>query len=166
MSFFVSTVMLNSLRKAPLCTQMVERPLLSNTVAFHGLGVTSSLWQQQVRTATKKAGGTVKNGRDSPGQRLGVKKFGGEVVIPGNIIIRQRGQKYHCGVNTKMGKDHTIYAMSQGYVKFVYDKLKKRQIVTVQEENPNKPNPEADRQRSLLLQAKQNEEVFNNVQTA
>ena len=109
------------------------------------------LWlQQQVRTATKKAGGTVKNGRDSPGQRLGVKKFGGEVVIPGNIIIRQRGQKYHNGVNTKMGKDHTIYAMSEGYVRFVYDNMKKRQVVTVQKTNPNPPNPEKDRERSLM----------------
>lgn len=85
---------------------------------------------QNIRHATKKAGGSTKNGRDSPGQHLGVKKFGAEVVIPGNIIIRQRGQKYHSGVNTKMGKDHTIYSTSNGYVHFVYNKEKKHQIVT------------------------------------
>jgi large subunit ribosomal protein L27 len=86
---------------------------------------------QQTRLATKKAGGSTRNGRDSPGQRLGVKKFGGEEVVPGNIIIRQRGQKYHAGEMTKMGRDHTIYATSPGYVRFIYNKAKKHQIVTV-----------------------------------
>jgi large subunit ribosomal protein L27 len=93
----------------------------------------------QIREATKKAGGSTKNGRDSPGQRLGVKKFGGEVVIPGNIIIRQRGQKMRSGVNTRMGRDHTIYASDDGFVKFTWDHTKKRQIVSVQKENPNPP---------------------------
>ena len=73
-------------------------------------------------------------------QRLGLKKFGGEVVKIGHIILRQRGQRYHCGTNTKMGRDHTIYSVSEGYVKFVWDKLKKRQIVTVQAEDPNPPS--------------------------
>ena len=105
-------------------------------------GVTSSIQLsknllQQVRSATKKAGGSTRNGRDSPGQRLGVKKFGGEVVNPGNIIIRQRGKKYHSGEATQMGRDHTIYAMTSGYVKFVYNRLKKHQIVTVSQHNPN-----------------------------
>lgn len=99
----------------------------------------SSFLLQSIRHATKKAGGSTKNGRDSPGQRLGVKKFGGEVVIPGNIIIRQRGQKYHCGVNTKMGRDHTIYSITTGYVKFQYNSKLKRQFVNVQDENPNPP---------------------------
>ena len=97
------------------------------------------IFQQTIRTATKKAGGSTRNGRDSPGQRLGVKKFGGEVVIPGNIIIRQRGQKYHSGVMTKMGKDHTIYAVASGWVRFIYNKAKKHQIVTVSHINPNIP---------------------------
>lgn len=92
---------------------------------------------QAIRQATKKAGGSTKNGRDSPGQRLGVKKFGGEVVDAGNIIIRQRGQKMRAGANTKMGRDHTIYAVEPGYVKFSWDRERKRQVVNVQDDNPN-----------------------------
>ena len=68
--------------------------------------------------ATKKAGGSSKNGRDSAGRRLGVKKFGGEHVIPGNIIVRQRGTKFHPGVNVGMGKDHTLFALTDGKVAF------------------------------------------------
>ena len=64
--------------------------------------------------AHKKAGGSSNNGRDSEGRRLGVKKFGGELVIPGNIIIRQRGTKYHPGKNVSIGKDHTIFAIKEG----------------------------------------------------
>ena len=68
--------------------------------------------------AHKKSGGSSSNGRDSIGRRLGVKKFGGEAVIPGNIIIRQRGTKYHPGANVDMGKDHTIFAVAEGKVAF------------------------------------------------
>ena len=68
--------------------------------------------------AHKKAGGSTRNGRDSARRRLGVKKYGGEKVIPGNIIIRQRGTKFHPGRNVSMGKDHTIFAISEGYVNF------------------------------------------------
>jgi large subunit ribosomal protein L27 len=68
--------------------------------------------------ATKKAGGSSRNGRDSAGRRLGVKKFGGEQVIPGNIIIRQRGTKFHPGNNVGMGKDHTLFALTEGRVAF------------------------------------------------
>ena len=68
--------------------------------------------------AHKKAGGSSRNGRDSESKRLGVKKFGGESVIPGNIIIRQRGTKWHPGLNVGMGKDHTIFATSEGAVEF------------------------------------------------
>ncbi len=68
--------------------------------------------------AHKKAGGSSRNGRDSAGRRLGVKKFGGEVVIPGNIIIRQRGTKYYPGEGVGIGKDHTIFATVEGRVKF------------------------------------------------
>ena len=68
--------------------------------------------------AQKKAGGSTRNGRDSAGRRLGVKKYGGQKVIPGNIIIRQRGTKFHPGRNVSMGKDHTIFAISEGYVNF------------------------------------------------
>ena len=68
--------------------------------------------------AHKKAGGSSRNGRDTAGRRLGVKKFGGEAVIAGNIIIRQRGTKYHPGSNVGMGKDHTIFAVTEGKVRF------------------------------------------------
>lgn len=68
--------------------------------------------------AHKKSGGSSSNGRDSIGRRLGVKKFGGESVISGNIIIRQRGTKFHPGENVGMGKDHTIFATADGKVAF------------------------------------------------
>ena len=68
--------------------------------------------------AHKKSGGSSRNGRDSAGRRLGVKKFGGEAVIPGNIILRQRGTKWHPGQGVDMGKDHTIFAIVEGKVLF------------------------------------------------
>ncbi len=68
--------------------------------------------------AHKKAGGSTRNGRDSESKRLGVKKFGGESVIAGNIIIRQRGTQYHAGVNVGLGRDHTIFALAEGKVAF------------------------------------------------
>jgi len=81
--------------------------------------------------AHKKAGGSSKNGRDSESKRLGVKKFGGEHVIPGNIIVRQRGTKFHAGVNTALGKDHTIYAVSEGVVTFKQRGDKNRKFVDI-----------------------------------
>ena len=80
--------------------------------------------------AHKKGQGSTQNNRDSAGRRLGVKKYGGEVVIPGNIIIRQRGTKIHPGTNVGMGKDHTIFALVEGVVTFER-KDKKRQKVSV-----------------------------------
>ncbi len=68
--------------------------------------------------AHKKAGGSSRNGRDSEGRRLGVKKYGGQAVIPGNIIIRQRGTKVHPGAGVGIGKDHTIFATVEGAVQF------------------------------------------------
>ncbi|KYH12820.1 50S ribosomal protein L27 [Neorickettsia sp. 179522] len=80
--------------------------------------------------ATKKAGGSSSNGRDSIGKRLGVKKFGSESVIPGDIIVRQRGTKFHPGRNVGMGSDHTIFAMKSGFVSFSVG-LKGRRFVHV-----------------------------------
>lgn len=80
--------------------------------------------------AHKKAGGSSRNGRDSAGRRLGVKKFGGEAVIPGNIILRQRGTKWHPGAGVGLGKDHTIYAVVEGHVSFAKG-LKGRTFVSV-----------------------------------
>lgn len=68
--------------------------------------------------AHKKAGGSSRNGRDSDGRRLGVKKFGGESVVGGNIIVRQRGTKWHPGTNVGMGVDHTLFALTDGKVQF------------------------------------------------
>jgi len=80
--------------------------------------------------AHKKGQGSTQNNRDSAGRRLGVKKYGGEAVVAGNIIIRQRGTKIHPGQNVGMGKDHTIYALVDGVVKFER-KDKKRQQVSI-----------------------------------
>ena len=80
--------------------------------------------------AHKKAGGSSRNGRDSRGRRLGVKKFGGEIVLPGNIIIRQRGTKYHPGDNVDMGRDHTLFAKAHGAVSY-HTTTKGRTFVSV-----------------------------------
>ncbi|WP_439111184.1 50S ribosomal protein L27 [Lentibacter sp.] len=80
--------------------------------------------------AHKKAGGSSRNGRDSAGRRLGVKKYGGEVVIGGNIIVRQRGTKFWPGAGVGMGKDHTIFATANGNVKF-HTGLKGRTFISV-----------------------------------
>ena len=80
--------------------------------------------------ATKKAGGTTKNGRDSAGRRLGVKMYGDQSVKPGNIIVRQRGTKIHPGSNVGMGKDHSIFALVSGKVKFKKSKSN-RTLVSV-----------------------------------
>lgn len=81
--------------------------------------------------AHKKAGGSSRNGRDSEGRRLGVKKFGGENVVPGNIIVRQRGTKFYAGENVGMGKDHTLFSLVGGNVKF-YKGKNKKQFVSVE----------------------------------
>ena len=80
--------------------------------------------------AHKKSGGSSRNGRDSDGRRLGVKKYGGEAVLAGNIIVRQRGTKFWPGDNVGMGKDHTLFALEQGKVAFVHKK-NNRTFVTV-----------------------------------
>jgi len=79
--------------------------------------------------ATKKAGGSSRNGRDSAGRRLGVKKFGGQLVISGNIIVRQRGTKFHPGTNVGIGKDHTIFATKDG--KVFFKKTRTRTFISV-----------------------------------
>jgi large subunit ribosomal protein L27 len=78
--------------------------------------------------AHKKAGGSSRNGRDSAGRRLGVKKFGGQEVVGGNIIIRQRGTKIYAGANVGMGKDHTLFALAEGRVRFHSGKLGRKYV--------------------------------------
>lgn len=81
--------------------------------------------------AHKKAGGSTRNGRDSESKRLGVKLFGGQAVQGGNIIIRQRGTKFHAGTNVGMGKDHTLFAKAEGVVKFEVKGPNNRRFVSV-----------------------------------
>lgn len=81
--------------------------------------------------AHKKAGGSSRNGRDSESKRLGIKRFGGQFVLAGNILVRQRGTEFHPGVNVGIGKDHTLFAKVNGEVKFEYKGLIKRRIVSI-----------------------------------
>ena len=81
--------------------------------------------------AHKKAAGSTRNGRDSESKRLGVKKFGGEAVIPGNILVRQRGTRFHPGTNVGCGKDHTLYAKAEGKVEFKVKGPRNRTFVSV-----------------------------------
>jgi large subunit ribosomal protein L27 len=81
--------------------------------------------------AHKKAGGSSRNGRDSESKRLGVKRFGGETVSAGNILVRQRGTEFHPGVNVGMGRDHTLFALKNGKVKFEIRGSRSRQTVNV-----------------------------------
>lgn len=81
--------------------------------------------------AHKKAGGSTRNGRDSESKRLGVKRFGGQEVLAGNILVRQRGTKFHAGVNVGVGKDHTLFAKADGQVKFEVKGPKNRKFVSV-----------------------------------
>lgn len=85
--------------------------------------------------AHKKAGGSSRNGRDSQGQRRGVKRFGGELVKPGEIIVRQVGSSFHPGVNAKVGRDYTIYSIINGFVKFHAGKNNRKYISIVPLEN-------------------------------
>ncbi|WP_319783465.1 50S ribosomal protein L27 [Oceanisphaera sp. IT1-181] len=84
--------------------------------------------------ASKKAGGSTRNGRDSESKRLGVKRFGGENVLAGNIIVRQRGTRFHAGVNVGLGKDHTLFATASGKVKFEVKGPNNRKFVSIEAE--------------------------------
>lgn len=81
--------------------------------------------------AQKKGGGSTRNGRDSESKRLGVKRFGGELVSAGSIIVRQRGTKFHAGTNVGIGKDHTLFALVDGHVKFETKGAFDRHTVTI-----------------------------------
>ncbi|KAL1915856.1 mitochondrial 54S ribosomal protein bL27m [Calcarisporiella thermophila] len=115
--------------------------LTSTRISLLNPANTSTL--TQIRWATKRAGGSTRNGRDSAGRRLGVKKFENELVQPGNILVRQRGTKFHPGDNVGIGKDHTIYALEEGYVRFYTDPEypKRRYIGVVLDANHSLPWP-------------------------
>ena len=82
--------------------------------------------------AHKKAGGSSRNGRDSEAKRLGVKRYGGQLVKAGNILVRQRGTEFHPGDNVGMGKDHTLFALIDGIVKFTIKGERKRRTIVIQ----------------------------------
>ena len=81
--------------------------------------------------AHKKAGGSTRNGRDSESKRLGIKLYGGQKAVAGNIIVRQRGTQYHAGVNVGMGRDHTLFAKTDGKIKFDFKGRPQRRVVSV-----------------------------------
>jgi len=81
--------------------------------------------------AHKKGGGSTRNGRDSESKRLGVKMYGGQAVVPGNIIVRQRGTEFHAGDNVGMGKDHTLFAKAEGRIQFAVKGVQQRRTVSI-----------------------------------
>ncbi|XP_074287201.1 uncharacterized protein LOC141612344 [Silene latifolia] len=119
---------------ASLCRRVNLRELVTSVPAYASATDVSGVGLPLVfrRWATKKTGGSTKNGRDSKPKNLGVKKFGGERVIPGNIIVRQRGTRFHPGNYVGIGKDHTLYALKEGTVKFEKHKLSGRKWVHVE----------------------------------
>jgi large subunit ribosomal protein L27 len=91
--------------------------------------------------AQKKGGGSTRNGRDSQSKRLGVKVFGGQAISAGSIIVRQRGTRFHPGVNVGIGKDHTLFALTDGRVKFAVKGSDRRQTVFVESSTESAPQP-------------------------
>ncbi|XP_016449174.1 uncharacterized protein LOC107774209 isoform X1 [Nicotiana tabacum] len=128
---------------ASLFRRLNIRELVTGTPAYNtardvsgdGLSLMFRRW------ATKKTAGSTKNGRDSKPKNLGVKKFGGERVIPGNIIVRQRGTRFHPGNYVGIGKDHTLYALKEGCVKFERHKLSGRKWVHVEPKDGHALHP-------------------------
>ncbi|KAK4437766.1 50S ribosomal protein L27 [Sesamum alatum] len=119
---------------ASLYRRLSIRELIASTSVYSSASDVSGVGLSLVfrRWATKKTAGSTKNGRDSLPKNLGVKKFGGERVIPGNIIVRQRGTRFHPGNYVGIGKDHTLYALKEGCVKFERHKLTGRKWVHVE----------------------------------
>ncbi|RWR95726.1 50S ribosomal protein L27-like protein isoform X1 [Cinnamomum micranthum f. kanehirae] len=118
---------------ATLCRRINIKELVTSVPLYNGLSDASEggLSLMFRRWATKKTAGSTKNGRDSKPKNLGVKKFGGERVIPGNIIVRQRGTRFHPGDYVGIGKDHTLYALKEGRVRFDRHKLTGRKWVHI-----------------------------------
>ncbi|CAN8256236.1 unnamed protein product [Cochlearia groenlandica] len=120
---------------ASMCRRVSLRELITEVPAYNGSniseGSSSGLSLVLKRWATKKTAGSTKNGRDSKPKNLGVKKFGGENVIPGNIIVRQRGTRFHPGDYVGIGKDHTLFALKEGQVRFEKSKITGRKWIHV-----------------------------------
>lgn len=128
---------------ASLYRRLSIRDLIPNTPVYNSASDVSGEGLSLVfrRWASKKTAGSTKNGRDSLPKNLGVKKFGGERVIPGNIIVRQRGTRFHPGNYVGMGKDHTLYALKEGCVKFERNKLTGRKWIHVEPKEGHELHP-------------------------
>ncbi|KAF5740772.1 39S ribosomal protein L27 mitochondrial-like isoform X1 [Tripterygium wilfordii] len=126
-----------------ICKRVNVRDLVTNLPVYGSVtdGSAGGLSLMFRRWATKKTAGSTKNGRDSKPKNLGVKKFGGERVIPGNIIVRQRGTRFHPGNYVGMGKDHTLYALKEGNVKFEKHKLSGRKWIHVEPKEGHELHP-------------------------
>ncbi|MQM03797.1 hypothetical protein Taro_036593 [Colocasia esculenta] len=130
--YSVPTTIQGIMNLSTVCRRVGLKELISKSPTYSGAtdasGGLSLIFR---RWATKKTAGSTKNGRDSNPKYLGVKKFGGERVIPGNIIVRQRGTRFHPGDCVGMGKDHTLFALKEGHVRFERHKLSGRKWVHV-----------------------------------
>ncbi|XP_047950550.1 50S ribosomal protein L27-like isoform X1 [Salvia hispanica] len=128
---------------ASLYRRLSIRDLISSTPVYNSATDVSGEGLSLVlrRWASKKTAGSTKNGRDSLPKNLGVKKFGGERVIPGNIIVRQRGTRFHPGNYVGMGRDHTLYALKEGCVKFERNKLTGRKWIHVEPKDGHELHP-------------------------
>ncbi|GAA0145189.1 hypothetical protein Leryth_004355 [Lithospermum erythrorhizon] len=124
-------------RRLSIRDSITSAPIYSSAIDASGDGL-SLMFR---RWATKKTAGSTKNGRDSKPKNLGVKKFGGERVIPGNIIVRQRGTRFHPGDYVGIGRDHTLFAMKEGTVKFEKHKLSGRKWVHVEPKDGHMIHP-------------------------
>ncbi|KAI7745776.1 hypothetical protein M8C21_010606 [Ambrosia artemisiifolia] len=140
---------------ASLCRRLTVSELVTRIPVYTSASEASGDGLSMVfrRWATKKTGGSTKNGRDSNPKFLGVKKFGGEKVIPGNIIVRQRGTRFHPGDYVGMGKDHTLYALKEGCVKFERHKLSGRKWVHVEPKEGHVLHPIYSKQNAAVSNA-------------
>lgn len=141
MCFHIVDKMMNIV--ASLQRRLSVRDLITSTPVYNSASDVSGEGLSLIfrRWATKKTAGSTKNGRDSLPKNLGVKKFGGERVIPGNIIVRQRGTRFHPGNYVGIGKDHTLYALKEGCVKFERHKLTGRKWVHVEPKEGHEIHP-------------------------
>ncbi|GAA6034823.1 hypothetical protein JCM8097_009316 [Rhodosporidiobolus ruineniae] len=124
--------MLGSLFRRPTVSAFQSTSALASTL-FESAAAGGSIFGLQTRNATKRGGGSTKNGRNSIGKRLGVKKYGGQQVLAGNILVRQRGTTWHPGQHVARGRDHTLFALVPGFVQYYRDVVrgKERKLVGV-----------------------------------
>lgn len=133
--------------------------IVTNRFLTPSKNIFNSPVSQIVRNATKKAGGSTKNGRDSNAKSLGVKKFGGEFVNAGNILIRQRGKSVYPGENVGLGKDYTVFALTEGYVYFSYSKIVDKYVISVFPENRHQLEGKDGKKYKEMIEAQKSAEA-------